>query len=142
MYPYAPSASAWSASFSSSTPVTMIAAVSGYVRADVGDDVEPGLAGHLQIADQQLEGLDGEQLLRRDAVLGRRARVAGPLEEPADQFAHVPVVVDDQDARRCRRSRCHPDKGSVPRLGSTSPEWGWRLPRSREAPRWTRFSIL
>ena len=109
-------------------------------RTDVRDDVEPGLARHLQIADQQLERLDGEQLLRLDAVLGRRARVARlRLHRRALLLGdRLRVHVADPEDRRLQlllHARDHPD---VPVLSgiffpfSQLPGWvevvAWFLP--------------
>jgi hypothetical protein len=80
--------------------------------ARVCDDVEPRFAGHLEIAEQQLEGARGEEFSRLGPVVRRRAAVARPLQKAADEFANVPVVVDDQDARRYRRRGGHPEEGS------------------------------
>ena len=80
----------------------MIAAVSGYARRTCEMTSSPGLAGHLEVAHDQLERARRELPPRLEAVLGGRAHVTRPFEEPPDELAHVALVVDDQDARRCR----------------------------------------
>ena len=88
------------------------------------DQVEPGLAGHLEVAHDQLEGARREVTPYLEAVLGGRAHVAGPLEDPADEIAHVALVVDDENARRCGRRSAHALEGSAPRAPTACPVRG------------------
>ncbi len=64
----------------------------------VRDQVETGAAGHLEVGEEQRHRLTGEEVSRFLRALGRHAVVPAVLEQPPNELADPPVVVDDQDA--------------------------------------------
>ncbi len=67
-------------------------------RADVGEGCEPVHARHLQVGDEDIDGLAVEDLAGLSPVLRRLDPVAEGNEDPDDQLEDGEVVVDDEEA--------------------------------------------
>ena len=65
---------------------------------DVLDELEAGLARHVQVAESEVEGRAREQVTRHGSVPGRFAVVAVPAEHASQHRLHALIVVDDQDS--------------------------------------------
>ena len=70
---------------------------------EVARELEPGLAGHHDVEDDEIEGEAAHGRPGASGVAGRRDAEAVVLQEAREQIADALVVVDDQDVRRrCR----------------------------------------
>ncbi|GIW39702.1 MAG: hypothetical protein KatS3mg076_0279 [Candidatus Binatia bacterium] len=81
-------------------------------RAQQAHSVEHG---HVEVGDDEVEGLAFESLECLGPVVGRRHAVTSPLEDLGQRPGHVGLVLDQEDATPCHRRA---DSGSV-RQGSS-----------------------
>ena len=72
----------------------------GAARDDLVDELQPGLARQVHVAEDDLERSRGQLGARLRRVAGDGGQVAFVRHQPAERLAHTRLVVNDEDARQ------------------------------------------